>query len=90
LTATELSTLGEVSASKAGGHSLTVVLTAAAQSRYWRVKVEWPNKRSHFFGKFRSQAEAEKWIAEHRWLTERRTNIIIAGADDLEAHEPTK
>jgi len=42
--------------------------------------MEWPNKH-HFFGKFRSQAEAEKWIAEHRWLTEQRTNIIIA--DDL-------
>jgi hypothetical protein len=66
------------------------VLTAVAQSRYWRVKMEWPNKNPHFFGQFRSQAEAEKWIAEHRWLTERRTNIIIAGADDLEAHEPTK
>jgi hypothetical protein len=25
--------------------------------------------RSHF-GKFDSQAEAEKWIAEHHWLTE--------------------
>jgi len=52
--------------------------------------MEWPNKNPHFFGKFRSQAEAEKWIAEHRWLTEQRTNIIIAGADDLEAHQPTK
>ena len=62
---------------------MTVVLTAVAQSRYWRVKMEWPNKQ-HFFGKFRSQADAEKWIAEHRWLTGQRT-IIIADADDLEA-----
>ena len=69
---------------------MAVVLTAVAQSRYWRVKMEWPNKHPHFFGNFRSQAEAEKWIAEHRWLTEQRTNIIIAGADDLEAHEPTR
>jgi hypothetical protein len=49
--------------------------------------MEWPNKHPRFFGNFRSQAEAEKWIAEHRWLTnwltEQRTNIVIAGADDL-------
>ena len=63
---------------------MAVVLTAVAQSRYWRVKMEWPNKHPHFFGKFRSQAEAEKWVGEHRWLTEQHTNIIIAGADDLE------
>jgi hypothetical protein len=25
-----------------------------------------------FFGKFDSQAQAEKWIAEHQWLTEQR------------------
>jgi hypothetical protein len=76
--ATELSTLGEVIRLESGGRSLTVVLTAVAQSRYWRVKMEWPNKNPHFFGQFRSQAEAEKWIAEHRWLTEQRTNIVIA------------
>ena len=69
---------------------MAVVLTAVAQSRYWRVKMEWPNKNPHFFGKFRSQAEAQKWIAEHRWLTEQRTNIIIAGADDLEVTDSGK
>jgi hypothetical protein len=30
----------------------------------------WPDHTPRFFGKFDSQAEAEKWIAEHHWLTE--------------------
>src|SRR5262249_8155541 len=75
---------------ESGGTSLTIVLTAVAQRGYWRVEMAWPNKRPHFFGKFRSQAEAEKWIAENRWLTEQRTNIINAGAAHPEDPEPTK
>jgi hypothetical protein len=35
------------------------------------VKIAWPNKTPRYFGKFPSQAEAEKWIANHHWLTER-------------------
>jgi hypothetical protein len=27
---------------------------------------------SHYFGKFQSQAEAEQWIADHRWTTTQR------------------
>jgi hypothetical protein len=36
------------------------------------VRLSGPGHAAHFFGKFETQAEAEKWIAEHRWLTERR------------------
>jgi hypothetical protein len=57
---------------------LTVVLTAVARAGYWRVKIAWPNKPLHFFGKFPSQAEAEKWIEHHRWLTEQRQEPNVA------------
>ena len=46
-----------------------VKLTAVQRWDYWRVKMAWPNRTPRFFGKFDSQAEAEKWIADHRWLT---------------------
>jgi hypothetical protein len=29
----------------------------------------WPDSNPRFFGKFNSQTDAEKWIAEHQWLT---------------------
>ena len=48
----------------------SVNLTPVALKGYWRVKLTWPNKNVHFFGKFLSRAEAEKWIERHRWLTE--------------------
>jgi hypothetical protein len=32
----------------------------------------WPDSAPRYFGKFASKAEAEKWIAEHHWLTEQR------------------
>ena len=46
----------------------SVKLTPIALKGYWRVKMTWPNKTLHFFGKFLSRAEAEKWIEQHRWL----------------------
>jgi hypothetical protein len=48
----------------------SVVLTPVMLSRHWRVKIAWPNKTPHYFGKFQSQAEAQKWIEDHHWLTE--------------------
>jgi hypothetical protein len=35
----------------------------------WRVKIAWSGSIPRYFGKFASKAEAEKWIAEHHWLT---------------------
>ncbi len=46
-----------------------VVLTPVAEAGYWRVKLAWPNKTPHFFGKFQTKEEAEHWIAEHHWMT---------------------
>jgi hypothetical protein len=47
----------------------SVLLTAITQSGYWRVKIAWPNKTPHFFGRFQSKEEAEKWIEQHHWMT---------------------
>jgi hypothetical protein len=41
------------------------------QGDYWRVEIAWPGQ-TRLFGKFRSQADAEKWIEDHRWLTKRQ------------------
>jgi hypothetical protein len=60
----------------------TVVLTPVAEALYWRVKIARPNKTPHFFGKFQSRADAERWIAEHRWMTEQRQEPDLAKADD--------
>ena len=54
------------------GRAMTATLTAVAQSGYWRVKIAWPNKTPHFFGKFQTKKEAEQWIAGHHWMTEQR------------------
>jgi hypothetical protein len=47
-----------------------VTLTAVQGWDYWRVKMAWPDSIPRYFGKFASKAEAEKWIAEHHWMTE--------------------
>jgi hypothetical protein len=60
----------------------SVMLTPVALKGFWRVKMMWPNKSVHFFGKFLSRAEAEKWIEQHRWLTEQRQE---PGADEPQA-----
>jgi hypothetical protein len=48
----------------------SVVLTPVMQSGYWRVKIAWPTTTPRYFGKFKSQAEAQQWIEQHRWLTD--------------------
>jgi hypothetical protein len=55
-----------------GECELSVTLTPVIQSGYWRVRLTWPGHAARFFGRFNSQADAERWIAEHRWLTEQR------------------
>jgi hypothetical protein len=58
----------------------SVVLTPIRRSGHWRVKMTWPGNKisSHYFGKFNSQADAEKWIAEYRWLIRRQNDIEAA------------
>ena len=37
----------------------------------WRVRITWGNGSKNHIGKFATKQEAEKWIADHRLLTER-------------------
>jgi len=37
------------------------------------VQLAWTNGKTRYFGKFASLPEAERWIAEHLWLTEQVT-----------------
>jgi hypothetical protein len=61
---------------------LTPVVTAGG---IWRVKISWPVHGPRFFGRFNTEAEAEKWIAEHHWLTEQHPEPDLPHADDPEA-----
>ncbi len=47
-----------------------VLLVPVRQDDHWRVQLAWANGNNRYFGKFGSQLEAERWIAEHQWLTE--------------------
>jgi hypothetical protein len=58
-----------------GDLSSVVVLTPIRQSGYWRVKMAWPNNNIHYFGRFLSQQEAEKWIEKHSWLTKQSQEL---------------
>jgi hypothetical protein len=48
-----------------------VELKPVKQRSYWRVEMTWQQRSPRYFGKFDTQEEAEKWIAEHRWLTKK-------------------
>jgi hypothetical protein len=61
-----------------GGRNLTAVLIAVARLGYWRVKLAWPSSIPRYFGRFDTQAEAEKWIEQHRWLTEQPQTPDVA------------
>ena len=49
--------------------STGVVMQPVVSGGHWRVQMTWPRKAPRYFGKFNSLAEAERWIAGHRWLT---------------------
>jgi hypothetical protein len=52
-----------------------VTLTAVQGWDYWRVKMAWLDHTPRYFGKFDSQAQAEKWIAEHRSLAKQHQEL---------------
>ena len=62
----------------------SVVLRPVSQAGYWRVELAWPNNFRHYFGKFNSRTEAEKWIADHHWLT-RESQVADVPPDAPEA-----
>jgi hypothetical protein len=59
------------------------VLSPVRQGDQWRVKIAWPKSTARYFGKFNFQAEAEKWIEDHRWLTTQRQEPDAALPDKL-------
>ena len=63
----------------------SIVLTPVVEAGCWRVKLAWPRKTPHYFGKFQTKEEAEQWIAEHHWLSEQRQEPDAAQAYDPEA-----
>lgn len=77
----------QYSASRRRGTLVSCVVSSVRQADYWRVKMKWPNSIPRFFGRFNTEAEAERWIAEHRWLTEQREepDVTTAPAGDPEA-----
>jgi hypothetical protein len=47
------------------------ILSGVHADGVWRVQITWANGSKHRIGKFGTKQEAEKWIEDHRWLTER-------------------
>lgn len=48
----------------------STVLTSVQEGDLWRAQITWPNGTINYFGKFRSEPEAQGWIMAHLWLTE--------------------
>jgi len=51
------------------GRTSGVVMRPVELRGHWRVQITWREGVPRYFGKFDSEAEAERWISEHRWLT---------------------
>ena len=47
-------------------------LTSIERNGHWTVRIAWPNGATHYFGRYVERREADKWIAEHRWMTAKR------------------
>lgn len=45
-----------------------IVMRPVLSRGLWRVLMKWPGRPIRHFGRFESEAEAIRWIAEHRWL----------------------
>ena len=43
-------------------------LKAVKRGDHWRIKMSWPDRMPRFFGDFKTEAEAARWIKEHSWL----------------------
>jgi hypothetical protein len=47
-------------------------LTAIERDGHWTVGITWPNGAKHYVGRYAERREADKWIAEHGWMTAER------------------
>jgi uncharacterized protein (DUF2384 family) len=48
---------------------MSALLSPVQKGRIWRVKIVWPNRAVHYFGKFTSERDAIDWINAHPNLT---------------------
>jgi hypothetical protein len=46
------------------------------ESDCWRVKIGSPGTPPHYFGHFKSEHEAEKWIADHHWMIQQACELV--------------
>ena len=67
--------------------STGVVMQPVERRGHWRVKMTWPRRAPRLFGKFDSEAEAQRWIAEHSWLAKRQVDPAETTDPPREAEE---
>ncbi len=60
-----------------------VFLVPVRRGDHWRVQLAWTNGKTRYFDKFASLPEAERWIAEHLWLTEQVTQRSTQQQPDI-------
>jgi hypothetical protein len=48
---------------------MAALLSPLREGDIWRVRVVWPNRAVHYFGKFTSERDATDWINAHPRLT---------------------
>jgi hypothetical protein len=55
--------------------SMSALLSAVQDGKIWRVKIVWPNRTVHHFGKFTYENDAIDWINAHPQLTKPEDTI---------------
>jgi hypothetical protein len=50
-------------------------LSPVQEGDIWRVRIAWPNRAVHYFGKFTSEQDAIDWINAHPSLTKPENTI---------------
>jgi hypothetical protein len=48
---------------------MAAMLSPVQEGHIWRVKIVWPTRNVHYFGKFTSEKDAIDWINAHPNLT---------------------
>jgi hypothetical protein len=61
---------------------MAAILSSVQDRKIWRVKIVWPNRHVHYFGKFTSERDAVEWINAHPNLTRPEDRIDEPQIDD--------
>jgi hypothetical protein len=61
---------------------MSALLSPVQDGKIWRVRIAWPNRAVHHFGKFTSERDAIDWINAHPRLTKPEDTM-----DDLQKAE---